>query len=95
MKFQFLFGAAVLVFALSACQQSAAPNTNNANATSTTTAAPVQLASDTDPVCGMSIDASVTDTAHYQGKVYGFCNPSCKEEFVANPQEYLTSAPAQ
>ncbi|HNE29622.1 MAG TPA: YHS domain-containing protein, partial [Saprospiraceae bacterium] len=93
MKFQFLFGVAVFAFALGSCQQSAAPNTNNTG--SAGTPAQVQLASDTDPVCGMQIDASVTDTAHYQGKVYGFCNPSCKEEFAANPQEYLTSAPAK
>jgi YHS domain-containing protein len=36
----------------------------------------------------MKIDQSVTDTLHYNGKVYGFCGESCKESFKENPAKY-------
>ncbi len=43
-----------------------------------------------DLVCGMPVTAGVSDTAHYEGKVYGFCAKECKEEFVKSPKQYLT-----
>jgi YHS domain-containing protein len=48
------------------------------------------LASQTDPVCGMPVGSEVADTTAYQGKVYGFCNETCKHHFVKNPEQYLT-----
>ncbi|MBL7805476.1 MAG: YHS domain-containing protein [Saprospiraceae bacterium] len=90
MKFRVFLSLFALVFALASCQQPSQPQSG-----STPKAEAVALASDTDPVCGMKVDASVTDTAHYQGKIYGFCNPSCKEEFAANPQEFLSSSSGQ
>lgn len=78
-----LFSALALALALASCGQSA-PKTGA-----------VSLSSDTDPVCGMKVDAATTDTAHYQGQVYGFCNPSCQEEFVANPQAFLSPTPGK
>jgi YHS domain-containing protein len=42
-----------------------------------------------DLVCGMPLTAGVGDTAHYQGKVYGFCSTGCKDAFVKNPAAYL------
>lgn len=47
------------------------------------------LASDKDPVCEMAVDVSVEDTAQYKGKIYGFCNPGCKESFKENPSKYV------
>ena len=44
-----------------------------------------------DLVCGMPLTAGVGDTAHYDGKVYGFCSKGCKEKFVKSPAEYLAS----
>ena len=44
-----------------------------------------------DFACGMPISAGVSDTAHYKNKVYGFCSKECKEEFVKNPDNYITS----
>lgn len=44
-----------------------------------------------DFVCGMPISAGVSDTAHYKDKVYGFCSKECKDEFVKNPTNYITS----
>ena len=41
-----------------------------------------------DPICDMKIDQTAEDTAHYQGKVWGFCSESCKETFQENPGKY-------
>jgi len=42
-----------------------------------------------DLTCGMPVTAGVTDSAHYKGKVYGFCAKECKDEFKKNPEAYL------
>ena len=42
-----------------------------------------------DFICGMPVRAGIEDTAHYEGKVYGFCATGCKEEFQKNPKQYL------
>lgn len=47
--------------------------------------------SKTDLVCGMPVRAGVEDTVRYKGKLYGFCAKECKEEFLKDPQQYLTS----
>lgn len=44
----------------------------------------LKFAQDTDPVCEMSIKDGVADTATVNGKLYGFCSPVCKEDFVKN-----------
>ena len=38
-----------------------------------------------DPSCGMPLTAGIEDTAHYNGKVYGFCSDECKQIFLKNP----------
>jgi YHS domain-containing protein len=38
-----------------------------------------------DPSCGMPMSAGIEDTAHYNGKVYGFCSEECKQQFLKNP----------
>ena len=45
-----------------------------------------------DVVCGMPISAGVSDTAHYNSKVYGFCAKECKDEFLKDPESYLAAA---
>ncbi len=47
------------------------------------------LATNKDLACGMSVTSDVTDTAHYKGKVYGFCSPDCKKGFQSDPETYL------
>jgi YHS domain-containing protein len=43
-----------------------------------------------DLTCGMPLKAGgVADTAHYNGKLYGFCSKECKDEFEKNPAAYL------
>lgn len=43
-----------------------------------------------DFICGMPVTAGIADTAHYKGKVYGFCASECKEEFLKSPEAYTT-----
>ena len=41
-----------------------------------------------DPVCGMNVtDESLK--ADYKGITYYFCSEYCREQFVANPGEYV------
>jgi P-type Cu+ transporter len=48
-----------------------------------------------DPVCGMMVDpATAKHRARHQGQDYFFCNPRCREKFVANPVAYLSPEPA-
>ncbi|HOZ91613.1 MAG TPA: YHS domain-containing protein [Bacteroidia bacterium] len=49
----------------------------------------IALASDIDPVCKMSVKEEFSDTAMYDGKIYGFCASACKEDFVKEPLTYL------
>jgi len=41
-----------------------------------------------DFICGMPVTAGIADTAHYKGKVYGFCASECKSEFLKSPDTY-------
>jgi YHS domain-containing protein len=72
---------------------SATPAATQSGTTAATTktvpAKTLVWAGDMDPICEMSIDrATVEDTAHYKGKIYGFCNPGCKETFKEDPAKY-------
>ncbi|HUM11056.1 MAG TPA: heavy metal translocating P-type ATPase [Myxococcaceae bacterium] len=51
----------------------------------------MSLSSDLDPVCGMRVDPEHPKggTATQAEKTYGFCNPRCRERFVADPGRYL------
>jgi YHS domain-containing protein len=42
--------------------------------------------------CGMPLTAGVADTAHYKGKVYGFCSAECKEDFKKNADSLVLKA---
>ncbi|HEY7433657.1 MAG TPA: heavy metal translocating P-type ATPase [Methylomirabilota bacterium] len=45
----------------------------------------------TDPVCGMDVTPgdAAGGSAEHAGTTYWFCNPSCRERFVADPARYL------
>ena len=45
-----------------------------------------------DPSCGMPVTASISDTAHYENKILGFCSTECKNEFLKNPKATLAAA---
>jgi len=44
-----------------------------------------------DPVCGMNVvpGQSKGGTAAFDGKEYFFCNPKCREKFIAEPTKYI------
>jgi Cu+-exporting ATPase len=50
------------------------------------------VASATDPVCGMRVDPSQPrgGTYAHDGQTYGFCNPRCREKFISDPDRYLS-----
>jgi len=50
----------------------------------------------TDPVCGMDVtpDDAAGGSAEHAGVTYSFCNPRCREQFVADPARYLDPPPA-
>ena len=44
-----------------------------------------------DPVCGMSVDPATAKHRHdHDSTTYYFCNPRCREKFIADPAKYLT-----
>ncbi|MFM6993827.1 MAG: hypothetical protein ACKOWO_01780 [Sediminibacterium sp.] len=45
-----------------------------------------------DPTCGMPVTAGISDTAHYDNKVLGFCSAGCKKEFLKNPKASIAAA---
>jgi Cu+-exporting ATPase len=50
----------------------------------------------TDPVCGMDvIPAEAAGSALHGGTTYWFCNPSCRDKFVADPLRYTGPAAAR
>jgi xanthine dehydrogenase accessory factor len=45
-----------------------------------------------DPVCGMKVDvASARHQAEHAGRTYYFCNPRCREKFLAAPDRFLAA----
>ena len=49
----------------------------------------------TDPVCGMDVTPgdAAGGRAEHAGTTYWFCNPGCRERFVADPARYLGPRP--
>ena len=48
-----------------------------------------------DPVCGMSVDPQKTQhRTRLDDRDYFFCNPRCREKFIADPAKYLAPKPA-
>lgn len=89
-------GLLLLVLTLISCKET--KSNSETNSISETTATDenkyknVKFDSDKDFICGMPVSAGVSDTAHYKGKVYGFCAAECKVEFLKNPESYLTQS---
>ena len=45
-----------------------------------------------DPVCGMTVDPAAGKPSHRHGdRDIHFCNPKCKDKFVAAPGDYMTA----
>ena len=49
-----------------------------------------------DPICGMSVDvATARHKTEYAGGEYYFCNPRCREKFLAEPARWIEPRVAQ
>lgn len=47
-----------------------------------------------DPVCGMTVKLGAgKPTAEHGGETYHFCNPKCRDKFVARPEIFLAGKP--
>jgi YHS domain-containing protein len=88
---------------LTACGNNSAtttdPTTNSMDTTITVAAEDSVISYDIslvdnkkDPTCGMPVTAGISDTAHYDNKVIGFCAAGCKEEFLKNPKANIAAA---
>ncbi len=45
-----------------------------------------------DPVCGMTVDPEAGKPGHeHGGHIYHFCSPRCHDNFVAEPDAYMTA----
>ncbi len=50
----------------------------------------------TDPVCGMKLSYKTAPSIlEYDGEVYCFCSPSCKDAFEKNPERYASKPGAR
>ncbi len=45
-----------------------------------------------DPVCGIEVPVTVGEVAIFAGEQYRFCSPSCRDEFMKDPERYTTPA---
>ena len=98
---QFANGLLILSMVILSCGQSndkanAASSDTNQVATMDTTLEKTYAVSlvnnKKDPTCGMPVTAGISDTAHYEKNVLGFCSVECKNEFLKNPKENLAAA---
>jgi putative ABC transport system ATP-binding protein len=46
-----------------------------------------------DPVCGMAVEPTGNPTAVLDGRAWWFCSTHCRNEFTADPERFLTTAP--
>ncbi len=93
-----LFAVSMSIF-LTACGNNTATSTATMDSAATTTAQDSTVSFDIslvdnkkDPTCGMPVTAGISDTAHYDNKVLGFCSAGCKEEFLKNPKASIAAA---
>jgi YHS domain-containing protein len=84
---------------LTACGNESATTTSTMDSTVTVAAEDSVISYDIslvdnkkDPTCGMPVTAGISDTAHYDNKVLGFCSAGCKEEFLKNPKANMAAA---
>jgi xanthine dehydrogenase accessory factor len=51
-----------------------------------------KVATEIDPVCGMTVEvAAARHKAEHAGQTFYFCNPRCREKFLAAPDRFLAA----
>ena len=68
---------------------------NLALAAETLASSPVDAGNKSCPISGDKVDLEKGGTAEYQGKLYHFCCPMCKKDFLKDPEKYLKSMKAK
>lgn len=83
---------AVLFFVVGAAmaQEEAKTVTAGAAMEAAVPAASVNVGNKVCPVTGNDIDKLGENTVEYQGKIYNLCCPACKDEFLKDPDKYVT-----
>jgi YHS domain-containing protein len=87
-----MFYGLVAGLAFSSCNQKAATKAEDKPSTESKMVKikVSELASNKDLNCQMTLaDDAIADTTTYDGKVYGFCSPECKADFLKDPQAAL------
>ncbi len=90
-----LFGGMLLNAGCESAPSAANPPEKDTTTKGTTAASSYSvdmLNNQKDPSCGMPVSAGVSDTAHYNNYVLGFCSSECKAEFMKNPTAMLAAA---
>ena len=89
----------VVTIVIASCNSAEAPTQDVVDTTAQTsmepaaTSFPVSMVNNKkDPTCGMPVTAGISDPAHYDNKVLGFCSAGCKEEFLKNPKANMAAA---
>lgn len=92
MKYIFTFGLAALMTFTVGCSGEAHHSHSGGHSHGHIDISDDRLASAKDPVCGMPVSGEgIADTTMNEGKIYGFCNTACKDEFNGNPGKYLSA----
>jgi YHS domain-containing protein len=95
-KITLIAGIMSLVACGSSQQEQANTTADTSMAVQDSTVAPAYTAemvdNKKDPSCGMPVTAGISDTAHYDNKVLGFCSTECKNEFLKNPKATIAAA---
>jgi xanthine dehydrogenase accessory factor len=69
---------------------SVAPSVASSTTTPAAAVAPVRPLTAIDPVCHMTVTvATARHVGTWDGRTWYFCNPRCKDKFLAEPQRYL------
>lgn len=91
MKYIFITGSALFLFACAQQNKPAENNTMPATPEATTAGKPTVDANGKlpDPVCEMPYDTAYKEWAVYKGDTVHFCSTTCKGVFEKAPEKYM------
>ncbi|MEO8847266.1 MAG: heavy metal translocating P-type ATPase [Casimicrobiaceae bacterium] len=64
---------------------------HDAEPSATPTPEPPSPNTETDPVCGMMVEANPAKSVEHEGRHYYFCSQRCIDKFRASPTQYVTA----
>lgn len=84
-----IFLGVLFIIGMLSCKNQGSGGQSSEMPSQNQTETPNQKVLGTDPVCQMSVSDS-TISAEHNGKKYYFCAEHCKEEFLKEPQKFLS-----